>query len=143
MTFLPDVNVWLAIAVVEHEHHREATAWLESTAGDELAFCRVTQMGFLRLLTNSHAMKTDCLTPNAAWRLFDRLCQETGARIVAEPEEAVKLWRTYTFATGTSPNAWTDAWIVAFAEARSFTVVSFDRGLVRLAKLRARLLKAD
>ncbi len=121
---------------------RDVNAWLESTASDELAFCRVTQMGFLRLLTNSHVMKADCLTPNAAWRLFDRLCQETGAHIAAEPEEAVKLWRSYTSGTGTNPNGWTDAWIVAFSEARSFTVVSFDKGLVRLAKTRARLLKA-
>ncbi len=63
MTFLPDVNVWVAIAVAEHEHHDRAARWLESTHGHSLAFCRVTQMGFLRLLTNVHVMKGDRFSP--------------------------------------------------------------------------------
>jgi predicted nucleic acid-binding protein len=57
MTYLPDVNVWLALTLASHAQHRAATAWLEEVADETLAFCRVTQMGFLRLLTNELAVQ--------------------------------------------------------------------------------------
>ena len=131
MTFLPDVNVWLAIAVAEHEHHDSAAAWLESTTGHDIVFCRVTQMGLLRLLTNPQVMKTDVMTPAVAWKLFDRLCGESGATVAPEPEAAARLWRNFTIRASASPNGWTDAYICAFAEAKSFTAVTFDRGFSR------------
>jgi predicted nucleic acid-binding protein len=49
MTCLPDVNVWLALTIAEHVHHAPAKRWFESQEHEQIAFCRVTQMGFLRL----------------------------------------------------------------------------------------------
>jgi predicted nucleic acid-binding protein len=46
--FLPDVNVWIGLVVIEHIRHSQAVRWFDSTSTDTLAFCRVTQMGFLR-----------------------------------------------------------------------------------------------
>jgi toxin-antitoxin system PIN domain toxin len=140
MTFLPDVNVWVAIAVAEHEHHDRAANWLESTHGHGLAFCRVTQMGFLRLLTNVHVMKGDQFSLNGAWQLFDRLVEEAGARIVPEPELLEPIWRRATAMAVGGQNAWTNAYICAFAEASGFTVVTFDRGLAGHRKANVRLL---
>ena len=110
MTILPDVNVWIAVAVPEHEHHKEATRWLQATEAHGIAFCRVTQMGFLRVLNNVHVMKNDHFTSAAAWHLFDRLVRDT------------------------------DAKIIAFAEATGFTVVTSDRGMMRHGKICVRLL---
>jgi predicted nucleic acid-binding protein len=35
--FLPDVNVWIGLAVIEHAQHREAIRWFESASGEKLA----------------------------------------------------------------------------------------------------------
>ena len=80
MIYLPDINVWIALAVAEHVHYEPAAEWLreplDSSSKDEIAFCRVTQMGFLRLLTSPKAMGKDATysfgytlgwDPNVKW----------------------------------------------------------------------------
>src|SRR5436190_7727155 len=47
----PDVNIWLAAAWARHSKHKLAKGWIDEETG-ALAFCRVSQMGLLRLLTN-------------------------------------------------------------------------------------------
>jgi predicted nucleic acid-binding protein len=57
MTYLPDVNVWIALAAERHIHHLPARQWFNAIGDERLAFCRITQLGFLRLLTNKHVMR--------------------------------------------------------------------------------------
>ena len=52
-TSLPDVNVLLALSAEGHVHHKPARLWFYAQLTDSVAICRVTQMGLLRLLTNS------------------------------------------------------------------------------------------
>ena len=59
MTYLPDVNVWIAMYSPGHAHHLAALDWFNGSSESDLLFCRVTQMGFLRLLTNRHVMGTN------------------------------------------------------------------------------------
>jgi len=47
---LPDINAWVALASDRHVHHGLARDWFTAMRGAGTAFCRVTQMGFLRLL---------------------------------------------------------------------------------------------
>jgi predicted nucleic acid-binding protein len=68
-TCLPDVNVWIAIAA--DEHHATAGQWFD-TVSVPVCFCRVTQMAFLRLLTNPKVMGEDLLRPVDANRGMDR-----------------------------------------------------------------------
>jgi len=56
---LPDINVCVALASDRHVHHRLARDWFTAIPGAGAAFCRVTQIGFLRLLTNSRVMGED------------------------------------------------------------------------------------
>jgi predicted nucleic acid-binding protein len=63
-SYLPDVNCWLAAATRRHRHHPQAKSWLDAVAAP-LVFCRVTQMAFLRLVTNPKVMGADILTRNA------------------------------------------------------------------------------
>jgi predicted nucleic acid-binding protein len=49
--FLPDVNVWLALAFDFHLHHAAAKIWFDESS-DACCFCRWSQHGFLRLATN-------------------------------------------------------------------------------------------
>jgi predicted nucleic acid-binding protein len=51
-TFLIDANVWLALASERHEHDAAARNWFMSLGEGEAAFCRITQMTLLRLLTS-------------------------------------------------------------------------------------------
>jgi predicted nucleic acid-binding protein len=54
MTYLPDVNVWIALAAERRAHHRVARQWFSNVQDEKLVFCRLTQLGFLRLLTERH-----------------------------------------------------------------------------------------
>jgi hypothetical protein len=61
MIYMPDVNVWVALTSNRHVHHALANKWVQTTENDQIAFCRITELGFLRLLTNSHVMgKMSC-----------------------------------------------------------------------------------
>lgn len=131
--YLPDVNVWIALSVIEHAHHRQALRWFESTDGHTLAFCRVTQMGFLRLLTNPHVMKNDALTPRAAWQCLDEVYRAIGPILAPEPELLETAWRGTTSSPKAGPNLWMDAYLAAFAQLAGFTFVTFDRGAARHA----------
>lgn len=74
MIYLPDVNVWVALASDRRVHHKPATVWFDSIQQTEsVAFCRITEMGFLRLLTNQKVMAEDTLDPKPAWRVYDGL----------------------------------------------------------------------
>lgn len=70
MTYLPDVNVWIALAAERHIFHNAARHWFSRLGEERLAFCRVTQMGFLRLLTNKHVMQGEVMDPGQAWQAY-------------------------------------------------------------------------
>jgi predicted nucleic acid-binding protein len=67
MNYLPDVNLWIALAAERHVHHGTAGNWFDTVRGEGIAFCRITQLGFLRLVTNRHVMQEEALAPDAAW----------------------------------------------------------------------------
>ena len=50
--YLLDVNVLIALAWDDHEHHAPAHAWFAQLAGASFATCNVTQSGFVRLSLN-------------------------------------------------------------------------------------------
>ncbi len=131
MTCLPDVNVWLALTIAEHLLHRAAIAWYEQLSDDCIAWARITQMGFLRLLTNPKVMGKDALTAIEAWKLYDDWCQDPRVIWVVEPDDLDVSWRKSTASGRSGPNFWTDAYLAAFASAAGFTLVTFDRSLAR------------
>jgi predicted nucleic acid-binding protein len=82
----PDINLWLAIASHEHIHASVAKDWWQQEEG-AIAFCRLTQLGFLRLMTTAAVMDVKPLTVAEAWRVYDRLydddrdiCRRTSRR---------------------------------------------------------------
>ena len=140
MTCLPDVNVWVALAVAEHVHHTAARLWFDAVQSDSIAFCRVTQMGFLRLLTNPRAMAEDALAPSRAWRLLDAFYEDSRILLAMEPPGLEASWRALTRPRAPGANFWTDAYLAAFASAAGHTLVTFDKGFRRFDKLKLRLL---
>ena len=124
----PDVNVWLALATHEHVHHRVAREWWKKETG-RITFSRITQIGFLRLMTTAGAMGGKPLTMAEAWLIHDRFFDDDRVTFVPEPP-AVETHFRQDSSTGTaSPKLWADAWLLAFAQAEKGTLVTFDRTL--------------
>jgi len=125
MTCLPDVNVWIALAVGEHVHNDSAREWLD-TVDDDVFFCRVTQMGLLRLLTNRQALGSDAFSPARAWSAFDAFLKDSRISQIEEPTALDHYWRAWTTREQRGSNWWTDAYLAAFAATAGCTLVTFD-----------------
>lgn len=64
--FLPDINVWLALSFDSHLHHASSTQWFGGLTTEVGFFCRITQLGFLRLATNQKVFGPHALTLSQA-----------------------------------------------------------------------------
>jgi len=134
---LPDVNVWLALAYEGHEHHARSRDWFDGAGSGQVSFCRVTQMGLLRLLTIGAVMGPDVLGQAGAWAAYDRLASDDRIGFAPEPAHLEPSWRRLTRASKPRPRAWTDAYLAAFAMAGRYRLVTFDSGLAALRGLNA------
>lgn len=67
----PDLNVWIALTSARHAHHPKTVEWFRGLESVRLAFCRFSQLGFLRLLTTEAVMGPDTLTQIQAWKAYD------------------------------------------------------------------------
>jgi toxin-antitoxin system PIN domain toxin len=132
-TCLPDINVWIALVSDRHVHHGAAVNWFDAVEFGGAAFCRVTQMGFLRLITNRHVMGEDAVTPKRAWQVYQTLVRDSRAAFLSEPSDLETAWRRMTQGGAMSSNTWTDAYLAAFASLRGLQIVTFDRGFQKLS----------
>ena len=126
MTYLPDVNVRVALAAERPTLHRAARHWFSNLQDEKLAFCRLTQLGFLRLLTNEHVMQEEVMRPNEAWQVYRVLRLDRRIGYLSESNELLETWEAFTEGPLSSPNLWTDAYLCAFAHAARLTLVTFD-----------------
>ena len=133
---LVDVNVWLAAAWARHMHHQVAKRWMDAEE-DEMAFCRVTEMAFLRLLTNPAVTADDTLTRRRAWDVLLALQSDPRVRLLPEPRGLAPLWIAFSKRDDRSHLLWTDDYLAAFAQAAAAELVTFD------ARLRARYPSVD
>jgi predicted nucleic acid-binding protein len=82
---LPDINVWVSIVSTSHEAHRSSTQWLAGVPTHEsVVFCRVTQLGMLRLLTTSSVMKNEVMTQREAWAVYENLLLDRRMNLTAD-----------------------------------------------------------
>lgn len=128
MADLPDINVWVALVFDGHVHHRAAAAWFESAAEGSAAFCRVTQMGLLRLITSRKVMGEAVQSQRQAWAVYDALASDERVTWLAEPRGLEARWRRYAASTLSATESWTDAYLAAFAAAHGLRLVTFDQG---------------
>jgi toxin-antitoxin system PIN domain toxin len=133
---LLDVNVWLAAAWARHVHHPVAKAWMNAE-DDELAFCRVTEMALLRLLTNPVVTGNDALTRRRAWDVVLLLQSDPRVRFLPEPRGLAPLWMAFSKRDDRSHLLWTDDYLAAFAQAAPAELVTLD------ARLHARYPSVD
>jgi predicted nucleic acid-binding protein len=55
MIYLLDVNALVALGFINHEFHRRLAAWVQSQKLPDLASCSITELGFVRVLTQAPA----------------------------------------------------------------------------------------
>jgi len=141
-SYFPDVNVWIALAYEGHQHHASATAWFVRLNGDAVYFCRLTQLGLLRLLTHPSVMQEDVRTQTEAWQAYDAFLQDerVSFQTEVEPQQIESAFRRLTSSSRPFTPQWPDAYLAAFAQVAGFTLVTFDRGLHRMAARNTLLL---
>lgn len=125
---LVDVGVWLAATWGRHVHHPVAAGWLDRQP-DDLLFCRVTQMGLLRLLSNPAIMGDDVIKRSEAWRVFDQIWADERVLWAEEPAELNAVWRAISARDEHSHKLWTDDYLAAFAQTSGATLATLDRKL--------------
>lgn len=141
---LADVNVWLATLVADHPHHTSALRWWKEDllpADHRAAFCRITQLGLLRLLTNERVMGRQRKTVEEAWSIYQRVLTAKNVVFGPEPEGTEALLAEHCQLGGSSRKFWTDGYLAAFARAGKLGLVTFDRDFERFPALDLTLLE--
>jgi toxin-antitoxin system PIN domain toxin len=135
--FFPDVNVWIALSVSGHPHHGDASRWLRRLPDDPvLIFSRFTQMGLLRLVTNTAVMGDEVLTLGEAWAVYDRWLEDPRVDFYPEPRNVDVGFRraTQPYAGQPATKLVGDCWLLAYAEAAQARLVTFDQALHSFAR---------
>jgi len=132
-SYLADINFWVALILDSHSGHAKANAFFEALSDDQLWFCRFTQIGFLRMLTNPSVMGSQVLTQQKAWQLYDRLCSDERIQYIAEPLALESQFRRLTQGRLPAHKAWPDAYLAAVAGEAGLALATFDRYFRRLA----------
>jgi toxin-antitoxin system PIN domain toxin len=126
-TALLDLNILTALLWPTHEHHDAAHRWFVARAEAPWATCLLTQLGFVRLVSNP-AFSGDALSPvealallaenltHAHHQFWSESLEVPGA--VKEMEEQLQGYRQLT-----------DAYLLALAHRHKGVLATFDRGL--------------
>ena len=125
---LLDVNVWLALAHVQHPHHAVAREyWATSTV--PMAFCRTSMQGFLRLVTQPAVMGNAVHSPVEAWSIYTAHLSTGRSVLLPEPDGIDAVWQRLSCTKSFHVRDWTDAYLASFAISADCRLVSFDAGL--------------
>lgn len=128
----PDVNVWLALSYQRHVHYSPARAWFERLEDDARAcFCRLTQIGLLRLLTTVAVMgEEEVLSQAGAWQVYDSWLADDRVLFLEEPPNLERGFRIFSRQQRPAPKDWFDSYLCAFAETAGLRLVTFDRAFI-------------
>jgi toxin-antitoxin system PIN domain toxin len=129
MKHLCDVNFWIALIVEEHPKHAFAKRWFDQLSeADSAFFCRPTQQGFLRLVSDEAIFKTSALTNDKAVAAYQWLRKDPRIGWLDEPAGLEAKWFFYAGVRTKSPKVWMDAYLAAFAILSEARLITFDRG---------------
>ena len=130
---LLDVNVWLALAHVQHPHHAAAKQYW-ANAIVPLAFCSTSMQGFLRLVTQPKVMGNAVHTPLEAWSIYAAHLASGRSVLLPEPDGLDVVWQRISTAPNFHIRDWTDAYLSSFAISANCRMVSFDAGFAKYQK---------
>ncbi len=133
---LPDINVWLALAVQEHPHHAAARRYrVEAQAAgvSGLWFCRVTMLGLVRLLCQPKVVGAGALRLDGAWALYEQFRAVPGVGLLPEPDDCDSHLGALVKAGELPARLWTDAYLAALAQSSGLRLVTFDADFHRFS----------
>jgi toxin-antitoxin system PIN domain toxin len=140
-SYLIDINAWLALSWGLHPHSVSAHRWLASLTPNRtrLLFCRITQLGLLRLLTNKMVMGQSVLSVAGAFGVVDRWGEDPRVELAADPKGLDLVLRRAAsgFGKEAATKAIMDAYLAAFAETERATLITFDKGLAKIGRRRS------
>ena len=143
---LPDVKIWLALALSGHAHHEAARAWLDGVeAFGSICFCRTTQQGLVRLLTTEEVLAgygIPALTNREAWGVVESFMADERITFANEPEGVEETWKAFAIRDTHSPKLWMDAWLAAFALRSGFLLITTDKAFSQFKGLELLMVKA-
>jgi toxin-antitoxin system PIN domain toxin len=133
MIEIPDVNTLMALVLPRRATHYDAASWLHKV--EAFATTPVTEMGLVRLLTNSAVMSGQPLVPAVALELLRTLKKQPHAVFWpdGEPFDASR----FTYALQ-GPAQVTDLHLLDLAAARGGRLATFDRKIEAALKPRDR-----
>lgn len=121
---LLDTNVLLALAWPNHQHHALVHAWFAKESRYGWATCAVTQLGFVRLSSNS-AYTPAAVPPQDAAQLLHELLSDKRHAFWPSPPAA----RRGIYFRALGHQQVTDAYLVEVAKRRRGRVVTLDTRL--------------
>jgi predicted nucleic acid-binding protein len=125
--YLLDVNVLIAHAILEHEHHRIVTKRLKelSDLGSRLHVCPIVELGLVR-----NAMRIGSLSIHEARQLLENEHTNLGLQRIVDNISAAALpdWVQGYRQT-------TDAYLSTLATAHGLTLLTIDKGIPGAARL--------
>ena len=130
-TALLDLNILTALLWPAHEHHDAAHRWFHGRGNARWATCPLTELGFVRIVSNP-AFSRDALSPPGAVALLGANLSHPAHEFWTESlplpaavkglESRLQGYRQLT-----------DAYLLALADRRKGVLATFDRGLRTLA----------
>jgi hypothetical protein len=68
-------------------------------------------------------MQEEVMSPNEAWQAYRVLRSDRQIGYASEPNELPETWQAFTEGSLTSPNLWTDAYLVGTAMSQQVFVI--------------------
>jgi hypothetical protein len=128
---LLDLNVLTALLWPAHEHHEAAHRWFRARQPAAWATTPLTQLGFVRLVSNP-AFSRDALSPAGAVALLAQNLTTPSHRFWTDGLQVPTALRGREAALQ-GHQQFTDAYLLALALRHAAMVATFDRGLRGLA----------
>lgn len=120
MTFLLDVNALVALGFLQHEFHARTVGWLRAARLPQLATCSITELGFVRVLSQAAAYGFTVVQARAALLHFKKGSARPLVFITdAHDVSHLPAWVKY-------PKQITDGHLAALAKANGAVLATLD-----------------
>ena len=130
--YLLDVNVLIALTWPTHVHHVAARAWFDRNAPAGWATCPITQLGFVRVSSNSRAIR-DAVRPAEAIAMLGRLTALPGHRFWPD-EVPVAFAGPFESLSLVGHRQVTDAYLLVLARHHGGRLATLDRSVPDLLR---------
>lgn len=126
MRYLLDVNALLALGIESHQFHRRVALWLvrlRTQANARLATCSITELGFVRVLSQ---VATYGYRVPEAQALLARVKVKSIVEFtfIADDQDLAKMPRWVAY-----PKQLTDGHLAQLADARDAVLATLDKGI--------------